>query len=89
MPPRGGWRLVFPTNHNFKLKKVDGTYADTEYAPTQMKVIRGAGIGNTEDVLNYEGIPVNYASVLLDENPSSGKLDMRIYNQDQGQWESV
>lgn len=87
--PRGAWRLVFPSIHSFSLKKMNGTTSDIEYTPTQMKVIRGAGIGDTADVLNNEGIAVNYATILLDENTLTNKLNMRMYNQETGTWQSV
>jgi hypothetical protein len=85
--PMGAWELVFPSNtQSFKLKSVDSS---VEYTPVRMNIIRGADLPNDTDVMNSEGIPVNYKTLLVDENTQTGRLSLRIYNQETGQWLNV
>lgn len=85
--PMGAWELVFPSNtQSFKLKNMDSS---VEYTPVRMNIIRGADLPNDTDVMNSEGIPVNYKTLLVDENTQTGRLSLRIYNQETGQWLNV
>ena len=82
--PTGSWELVFPANtHSFRLRGMDQS---VEYTPVKMNVIRGADIIDNTDVLNSEGIPVNYKTLLIDENSQTGRLRTRIYNRETGEW---
>ena len=89
--PRGSWRLVFPsinTTGTYTLKTTEGTDI-REFTPVRMTILRGSDIGNTTDVLNTEGDPVNYKTLLIDENTTTGSVDLRLYDQESNQWEKV
>lgn len=89
--PKGSWRLVFPsinTTGTFKLKSSspdDGR----EFTPVRMTVLRGSNISNTTDVLNEDGDPVNYKTLLVDENTMTKRLDLRLYDQENHEWSNI
>lgn len=83
--PVGNWELVFPELHAFKLKNVtDGR----EFTPVKMQILRGANISTATDVLNENGEPVNYKTLLVDEN-NLGRIEMRLYNQETESWDTI
>lgn len=89
--PMGSWRLVFPsinTTGTYKLKTTEGTDV-REFTPVRMTLLRGSNIGNTIDVLNADGDPVNYKTLLVDENTTTSQIDLRLYDQETHRWENV
>lgn len=89
--PRGAWRLVFPsilTTGTFKLKS-DQPDDGREFTPVRMTVLRGSNISNTSDVLNEDGDPVNYKTLLIDENVATGRVDLRVYDQESHRWMNI
>lgn len=89
--PRGSWRLVFPSipaTGTYKLKSSspdDGR----EFTPVRMSILRGANVGNTTDVLNEDGDPVNYKMLLMDENTATGRVDLKVYDQESHEWSQI
>lgn len=88
-PPKGSWRLIFPaitTTEAYTLRNItDGR----EFTPVKMQVLRGANITAASDVINDDGLPVNYKTILMDENTATGKIDMKAYNQESHTWMKI
>lgn len=90
--PKGSWRLVFPsivTTGSYKLKRTGSEDDGLEFTPVKMMILRGANISDTTDVLNSDGDPVNYKTLLIDENTTTGRVDLRLYDQESMQWSNV
>jgi len=89
--PKGSWRLVFPSileTETFKFMSTDGE-DPREFTPVKMTILRGSNISNTTDVLNSDGDPVNYKTLLIDENTQTGRVDLRLYDQESHNWTNV
>lgn len=86
--PTGNWELVFPEIHSFNLKLINENGSATNITPTRMQILRGTNMSNVSDVLNEEGLPVNYKTLLLDET-DLGQVNLRLYNHESEKWESV
>lgn len=82
--PMGNWQLVFPRVQKFKLTNiVDGQ----EFTPVKLQAIRGSNLGNVQDVVDEYGNNVNVKTVIINDTPNGS--DMKIYNKENGVWESV
>ena len=83
-PIRGSWRLVFPSLTNaYKLQNIED---GREFTPVKMQILRGSNIGAAGDVLNDDDIPVNYKTLLMDENKDSGRVELKVYDQESHRW---
>lgn len=83
-PIRGSWRLVFPSLTNaYKLQNIED---GREFTPVKMQILRGSNIGTAGDVLNDDDIPVNYKTLLMDENTDSGRVELKVYDQESHKW---
>lgn len=83
-PIRGSWRLVFPSLTNaYKLQNIED---GREFTPVKMQILRGSNIGTAGDVLNDDDIPVNYKTLLMDENKDSGRVELKVYDQESRKW---
>jgi hypothetical protein len=81
----GTWRLVFPSlTDSYKLSDTAST--GIEYTPVKMQILRGVDIGTTGDVINDEGMPVNYKTILMNENVTTGRVELKVYDQETHQW---
>ena len=81
----GTWRLVFPSlTDSYKLS--DTVSTGIEYTPVKMQILRGVDIGTTGDVINDEGMPVNYKTILMNENVTTGRVELKVYDQETHQW---
>lgn len=87
--PRGSWRLVFPEVHSFTIRQQDGTEYPAEFTPVRMNIIRGSDLQAVSDVLNEEGTPVNYKTLILNEKTSTRRVEPMVYDQETGEWNII
>lgn len=78
----GNWELVFPRIQTFKFTDNTNTFN-----PMKMNVLRNPGIISTSDIMDMNGKPVNYKTMVIDTTEENTSL--KIYNSETGTWESI
>jgi hypothetical protein len=82
--PCGNWELIFPRIQTFTFK--DDT-SGAIYTPIKLDVIRDINLQSNTIILNKNGMPVNYKTLVIDSSDSGSS--MKVYNTETGSWDKI
>lgn len=84
LPIYGAWRLVFPQIPTFKF-----TNQSHSYSATPMQILRGTDMTNIPDVHDENGNKVNYKTLIMNENTSTNRTMLNVFNPSSGTWDTI
>ena len=83
--PIGAWELVFPQIHTFTFTNESGSKS---YSPTKMHVIRGNNL-TPNHVTDESGNNVNSSTLIMSQNTDTNRVELKSYNNDTGEWDTL